>query len=184
MSRALNFIFYQVGWFACVLGLAWDFQRAGILIAVTLVGIHVGLASDRWVQIRLCLTAMLLGLVVDSLQLAAGVFTFPQGQLVRWLPPPCFPVLWLQFATTLCYCMRWLSGRYVLAAFFGLLLAPMAFFAGERFGAIEFPAPRLLHFAMLGFVWSAVVPLLVFVADRWSPPNRSPPNYRLPGSAS
>ena len=100
------------------------------------------------------------------MQMAAGIFTFPRGLIVVGLPPPFMTVLWLLFATTFRYGMRWLSGRYLLSALFGLLGSPMSFLAGERLGAIEFPPPVLLHYAVVGLVWAGAVPLLVWISDR------------------
>ena len=183
MSRFLNLVFYQVGWFACVLGVAWNLQWLGIGIALCLVGLHFWLATDRSLQIKLGLTAAVFGLIIDSGQLWAGVFTFPRGSGVDWLPPPAIAVLWLQFATTFRYSMSWLSRRYVICACFGLFGAPLAFFAGERFGAIEFLSPRLVNFAILGVVWSFAVPLLVFISDRWALQGGVVPNYRSPSTS-
>jgi len=166
MTRFANFAFYQIGWFACVLGVSWGFQWIGVASALCLVFIHLCLASDRNVQIKLALAAAAVGLIIDTAQLAMGVFSFPRGSVIEWLPPPFMTVLWLQFATTLRYCMSWLGGRYGLSAAFGLFGAPLAFFAGERLGAIEFLSPRLAHYTALGLIWSVSVPLLVYIADR------------------
>ncbi len=165
-SRLINFCLYQSGWFACVLGLAWGFQWTGISIALILVGVHFWLAMDRALQIKLTLFAAAWGLMIDSVQMWLGVFTFPDGKLVAWLPPPSITVLWLQFATTFRYCLHWLGGRYALSGLFGFLGAPLAFFAGERLGAIEFLAPRIPHFTVLAVLWLVSVPLLVLVSDR------------------
>ncbi len=62
--------------------------------------------------------------------------------------------------------MRWLSRNYALSACFGLAGAPLAFFAGEKLGAVEFLAPRLTHYALLALLWSVAVPLLIYVSDR------------------
>ncbi len=102
-SRFLNFLLYQVGWLACVLGVSWNLQWLGVSIALCLVGIHFWLAADRSVQIKLACTAAAWGLIVDSTQLWLGVFAFPRGSMVAWLPPPFMAVLWLQFATTFRY---------------------------------------------------------------------------------
>lgn len=179
MSRFFNLIFYQVGWFACVLGISWNLQWFGICIALCLVGLHLCLATDRSLQIKLSLTAAVFGLIVDSVQMWVGVFAFPHGSVVDWLPPPCIAALWLQFATTFRYSMSWLSGRYAICACFGLVGAPLAFFAGERLGAIEFLPPRLVSFAIVGLVWSFAVPILVFIADRWASHDVLP-SYRWP----
>lgn len=178
MSRFVNFLLYQTGWFACVLGAAWGCQWLGICIALCLVGTHFWLAMDRALQMKLSLIAAALGLLVDCTQLWAGVFTFSQGRVLSWLPPPFMTVLWIQFATTFRYCMSWLSGRYRWGAGFGLLGAPLAFYAGERLGAIEVLSPRPLHFAVLGCLWSLVVPLLFYISDRLASNATSTPNYR------
>jgi hypothetical protein len=168
MVPFVNLLLYQGGWFACVLGAAWHDPWLGMSIALCLVGVHFWLVTDRVTQLKLALAALAVGLTIDTAQLWAGVFTFSQGTIVPWLPPPWISVLWVQFATTLRYSMRWLSGRYASSAIFGLLGAPLAFFAGERLGAIEFLAPRLMHFAILGVLWSVAVPFLVFLSDRLS----------------
>ncbi len=178
MTNFWNFLLYQFGWFACVLGLAWDLQWLGATIALCLVGIHFWLATDRAVQVKLVCLAAGVGLIVDCLQLQIGVFSFPRGALRDWLPPASIVVLWIQFATTFRYSMRWLSGRYWLCTIFGLVGAPLAFFAGERLGAIEFLSPRLLNFAILGVLWSIAVPLLINLSDHLASRVAIAPQYR------
>jgi hypothetical protein len=119
-----------------------------------------------------------IGLVVDSVQLWAGVFVFSQGVVVEWLPPPWMSVLWMQFATTFQYSMRWMSGRYTVSACFGFAGAPLAFFAGERLGAIEFLTPRLMHYSVLALLWSVAVPLLVYTSDYLATLRPVSSNYR------
>ena len=170
---------YQLGWFACVIGTAWGFQAAGVSLACVFLILHFFLASDRSTQIKLSAVAAILGLILDSLQLGLGVFAFPRGTAVGGLPPLFMSVLWMQFATTFRYCMGWLSGRYVLSAVFGLVGAPIAFYAGERLGAIEFLDPRHISFLVLGLLWSAAVPLLVLLSDRLDPA-ATDPAYRWP----
>ena len=81
---------------------------------------------------------------------------------------------------TIRYSMRWLSGRYLLGACFGLVGAPLAFFAGERLGAIEFLSPRIKNYSVLGLLWSLSVPLLVFISDRMASRVAVVPTYRWP----
>jgi hypothetical protein len=178
----LNFVFYQVGWFACVLGMAYGLQWLGMTIALALVGLHLCLSTDRGVQVRICLAAALFGLIIDTGQFWAGVFTFPEGIVIEWLPPPTLAVLWIQFATTFRYSMSWLSRRYAVGALFGLFGAPLAYFAGERFGAIEFLPPRMANFVLLGVIWSVAVPALVYLSDRWATRWAVPPGYRWPSA--
>jgi hypothetical protein len=87
-------------------------------------------------------------------------------------------VLWIQFATTFHYSMKWLSGRYVLCALFGFCGAPLAFYAGERLGAIEFLAPRLAQFLALGVLWCGAIPLLIYLSDCLAAKYPIEPTYR------
>ncbi|REK24833.1 MAG: DUF2878 family protein [Planctomycetota bacterium] len=76
-------------------------RRPGACLESTLAGdvarlrlslMHFALARDRAVQVRLALVAVVVGLGVDSAQLAVGAFRFPHGTLVEGLPPPAFAV--------------------------------------------------------------------------------------------
>ena len=166
MTGFLNVLLYEVGWFACVLGAAYGRPWLGISIALLLVGVHLLLTTDRPNQVRLLLVALCVGIVVDSSLLALGVYRFPSGSIVDWLPPVWMSVLWLQFATTFRYCLKWLSGRYVLSAWLAFLGAPLAFLGGERLGAISFAEPRIQNLLILAIFWGVAMPLLIYASDR------------------
>jgi hypothetical protein len=178
MAQFVNFLLYQMGWFCCVLGAAWGFPWLGMSLAAGLVAVHFWLAADRRVQLWLVIIAAAVGGILDTAQLWAGVFAFTSGVVVEWLPPPWMTLLWIQFATTFHFSMSWLSGRYVLCACFGLVGAPLAFFAGERLGAIDFLSPRLFHYVCLALLWSFAVPLLTYVSDSLLAKVPQPPRYR------
>ena len=88
-------------------------------------------------------------------------------------------MLWLQLGTTLRSSLRWLRGRYLLAAAFGAGGGPAAFLAGERLGAAVWGEPRWLTALALAVVWGLATPLLVFAADRIGAGR--PAGYRGPG---
>jgi hypothetical protein len=169
MSKLVNFVLYQVGWFACVLGMAWERPWLGMLGALALVGIHVCLTQHPASELKLISVAGTLGLVLDSFQLWLGVFSFTSGQLTAWLAPPCVVVMWIQFATILPYCLSWLSRRYVLSSLLGFTGGPLAFFGGARLGAVTFLPPQLPHYLMLGLLWGLAFPFLVWSADQLCP---------------
>jgi hypothetical protein len=142
MVRLINYLLYQIGWFACVLGAAYARPWLGIALALPLVAAHFWLTTDRAGQIKMAVFATVIGLFVDGTLLGLGVFRFPSGVLVSGLPPLWMSVLWIQFATTFAYCLHWLSGRYALSALLGLFGAPLAFLGGARLGAIEISPAR------------------------------------------
>jgi len=165
MSLLVNVVLYQVGWFAIVLGAAHGRPWLGSGVALALVAIHLILAHGRPRQVSLILLAGSIGLGLDSLQLSLGVLRFPSGMVIDWLVPPWDVVLWMQFATILPFGLIWLSRRYVLSSVLGLVGGPLAFYTGERLGAVVFLPPRAMHFLLLGLVWAVAFPTLVWLSD-------------------
>ncbi len=166
MTGPLNFLIYQLGWFACVLGAAYQWPWLGVAIAMLLVCIHLMLTTDRPKQARLLFAALCVGVFVDTLLLILGVYRFPSGSIVDWLPPVWMSVLWVQFATTFRYCLSWMSGRYALCSIAALVGAPLAFVGGERLGAVILFSPRITNLLILAAVWAFAVPMLMFISDR------------------
>jgi hypothetical protein len=163
--RLLNYILYQAGWFACVLGAAWGYAAAGTCIGLLTLALHFGLAQHRRAELELALAAAAIGLCVDTTQIWLGTLHFGAGTVVAWLPPPWMVVIWMQFATTFHYSLRWLQHRPLRAALFGAVGGPLAFWAGRRLGVVELHPdlwPSLLSLAVL---WSVAMPLSVWLAE-------------------
>ena len=169
VSKIINVLLYQLGWFSCLLGATWGYPLSGAFFALLLMAVHLVLAESRKSELYLMLSACLLGVVVDTLQQAAGVFTFkidPAWPL--WLPLWIF-VIWAQFATLFHYGLYWLSGRYLLAAFLGLIGGPLAYWGGVRLGAAQFNEALFFSVSSLAVVWALVMPMLVWLSARLDP---------------
>jgi hypothetical protein len=166
MSLLVNFLLYQIGWFAIVVGAGNGHSWLGCCVALLLVGVHFAMVTDRPRHLLLGAAAGVFGVLLDSAQLWIGVFEFPSGSFADWLIPPWIVVLWIQFATILPFCLRWLSGRYLLSAILGFVGGPLAFWGGERLGAVVFLEPRGAHFLVLAAAWGLSFPTLVFLSDR------------------
>ena len=166
MAQGLNFILYYAGWFACILGPAWGYPWTGTLIALALIAAHLGLARRRRDELELMLWSGAIGTAMDTLQIAIGTLYFPIGSVVSWLPPPWLIVLWIQFAATFHFSMRWLKGRPWIAALFGAVGGPLAFAAGRRLDVVQFHAAVWPSLLSLAVVWGAVMPLLLAIAAR------------------
>ena len=67
MRRAhlVNYALYQIGWFACVLGTASHRPWTGLLIALTLVGVHLTRSLERSIEVRLTALAAAVGAMVE-----------------------------------------------------------------------------------------------------------------------
>ena len=71
--------------------------------------------------------------------------------------------LWMNFAATLNVSMAWLRGRYLLAAAFGAIGGPLAYYGGAKLGATE-ALPSLNGMLVLAVGWGIMTPLLVWLA--------------------
>jgi len=161
--KAVNLALFQAAWFAAVLGAARGLFWLGPLSMVPVLAIHLALQEPRRGEVKLLLTAGLLGFIVDTTFVVGGVFTplphlFPQP-----FSPPWMICLWLNFAATLNVSMAWLRGRYLLAAVFGAIGGPLAYYGGAGLGATE-ALPTLSGLLLLAFGWGVMTPLLVRLA--------------------
>jgi Protein of unknown function (DUF2878) len=165
-TKLLNVILYQAGWFCCVLGAAQDWPIIGALSALMLAGIHLSLSRSRKTEGLRMLGACLVGISVDSIQQGLGVFTFktdPAWPL--WLPLWVF-VIWAQFATLFRYALHWLSGRYLLAAIFGMFGGPLAYWGGIKLGAASLGENPVFSIASLTIFWALLTPALFWMSNR------------------
>lgn len=165
-TRVLNFVLYQSGWLCCVLGAANGRPWLGAGIGLVPVLAHLGLARRRGEEASLMLGALALGIVVDTLHMRMGTLSFQGGLLVSGFPPPWLLLLWLQFASTLRYCLSWLLGRYVLGAVLGFVAGAVAYWAGVRLGAATFGVDTAHGLLRIGLSWGICLPLLLIIAQR------------------
>jgi len=161
----LNFIAFQVAWFACVLGGANDRALAGTLVVGAVIGLHLTLARRSLPEALLIAVAAVVGLVWDSLVVAFGLMSYPTGNFAPGLAPYWIIAMWALFATSLNLSMAWLKGRPWLAALFGAVGGPLAYLAGERLGGLQMTDPVLaLGAQALG--WAMLLPMLSRLATR------------------
>lgn len=158
----LNIVLFQLGWFTCVLGAANGYAREGAIAAGLIVALHIARATRPGREAKLALAAALLGLAFESALVWAGWVRVDDG--IYWLV-----ALWALFATTLNESLRMLQTRPWIAALFGAVGGPLAYYAGARMGALDFVQPAAM-LAALAVGWAAATPLLLSVARRLNVP--------------
>jgi hypothetical protein len=167
MTVALNFVAFQLGWFACVLGAAHGWPWAGTGVALAIVAWHVARAERPRGELLLVLVAAAIGAAWDSALALAGWIRYPAGALIEGTAPHWIVALWMLFATTLNLSLAWLKRSAVLAAVFGAAGGPLAYWAGERLGALTLAEPAVALFA-LAAGWAVLTPLLLQIAARFA----------------
>jgi hypothetical protein len=160
-----NIVLFQLGWFACVLGAAHGYAREGAIAAALIVAWHIARAARPAREALLALAAAALGLVFESLLVQAGWVRFDAGVLVDGAAPYWMVALWALFATTLNVSLRVLQTRPWIAALFGAVGGPLAYYAGARMGALDLVQPVAM-LAALAVGWAIATPLLLSFARR------------------
>jgi hypothetical protein len=165
MRLFINFIGFQIGWFACVIGAANGQPLLAIICAFLIVAIHL-YRNSSYAELLIIVVAMLIGFVWESLLVASGWLSYINTSDSERFAPVWLVAMWAVFATTINLSMAWLKGRWFLAAIMGAVFGPLAFVAGEKLGTVEFVnQPTALMALALG--WACLMPLLLRLADQF-----------------
>jgi hypothetical protein len=163
MRVLINFVAYQIAWFACVLGGAHDLPWVGVAVTAVAVAIHLALVPSPARDALLILAVAAIGALWDGLLAGFGLLEYPSGMILPWLAPVWIIAMWAGFATLLHVALRWLLPYRWLAALLGAVGGPLAYYAGMRLGAVNFPDP-VAALAVLAAGWSVLMPLGCWLA--------------------
>ena len=171
MAVFLNFVLFQVAWFACVLGAAYGMPWIGPLVVALVAAFHLLKVPEPRAEAMLLLSAAIIGLVFDSILVASGWLSYEVGQWHASLAPYWIVTMWVAFATTFNVSLHWLKGRGLLAFLFGAIGGPFAYLAGAGLGAVVINDIPLAMIA-LALGWGLLMPVLMILAthfDGWRP---------------
>ena len=160
-----NFALYQLAWLACVWGAAAGRSGIGVAVALGVVAVRLRGAGRLGAELRLILLTGLIGGAWESLLTGLDWVRYQDSWATGW-PPLWIIALWLAFATTFNVSLRWLRNRAGLAALLGLVGGPLAWWAGERLGALDLVAPGF-SLCVIGLGWAALMPILLALAARY-----------------
>lgn len=163
-----NFILFQIGWLSCVIGGASSsYHWIGVAVVTAIITLHLLRSYVISNEIMLIVIATLLGTSWDSALMGAGLLAFNNGVVFDAIIPFWMVAMWALFATTLNVSMQWMKNRYLLAAVFGAIGGPVAYYAGHRLGAVEFSqvSTALL---VVGAGWAVIMPLLMHLSTRFN----------------
>ena len=153
MKILVNIFLFQLIWLLCVLN-----GNRGAMAALPLLLIHLVMTRDRGADLKMMTFMFFLSQLVDGTLQQIGFFTFanPGFPIPLWLM-----VIWLGLAITPNHSLAWLKNRPLLAAVFGALGGPFAYWAGARLGAASFgwalPQAVLFLAIIWAFTWSLVM---------------------------
>ena len=165
MALLVNFLGFQLGWFACVLGAANDNELLGMIIALGIVIYHVVSQADSTNELKLVFAAVAIGLFWETGVLNLNILHYPSHHEASFWAPQWLIMMWALFATTINLSMGWLKGRWFLAVLMGAIFGPLAFIAGEKLGAVVF-LDSSLSMITLAIGWGLLMPALLWLAQR------------------
>ena len=166
MMQFWNLVVVHIAWFAAVLGSAHRMPVLGTAVVLASIGWHLAV-SARWrSEAKLVGAALLIGLVVESAMAPMDVVTFTSGQFAPRTAPYWMVSLWGMLGMTLNVTMRWLKGRWLLAAIAGAVVGPLSYVSGVDLGAAKF-VDENAALVILVVVWAVLMPSLMWISDRW-----------------
>lgn len=166
----INFLLFQIGWFACVLGAAKQNNWPGVGFLVVFMLWHFSQAKIASKELSLVLIAVLIGGVFDQIMTQNNLLTY-QAHSFTALPPAWILALWAEFAMTLNVSLRWMKniksrGKYWVATLFGAIGGPLAYMGAAKLGAVSLDNLPASYIA-LGLGWALITPALVRLAQQF-----------------
>ena len=158
----INFILFQIAWFACVIGAANNLPWLGVIVTAAVVWWHLSRAKPLRAELRLLLSALIIGASFDQLLLSFALVDYVHHGWSSTLVPVWIMALWLGFSTIINVSLRWMRGRHLIAVVFGAIGGPLAYIAAEKLGAvvlIGYPS-----YIALAIGWAVITPLLLHIS--------------------
>jgi len=179
----INQGFFQAAWPACVIGAAYGKIWIGLVVVG---GMAVWqLRSVRRHQLDFTLVAICLGIgfVLDSLFVQLGILDYATAWPWAEFAPIWIMLLWVALALVINHSMRAFQNRLVLLSIFGGIGSPMSYFAGSRFGAVEWLVPAWQVILATGLSWAILLPALFWYAGQ-SPDESDPAKDQSKGQSN
>jgi hypothetical protein len=173
-----NLVLFKLGWLACV-GFAATGKPLLATAAVAVVALlHLVSVPNVVKEALLLMTAALIGLAWESFLVATGLLVYPGYEGAGFIAPYWIVAMWVLFATTINYGLKWVKKGWPIAIAAGLIGGPLAFYGGASMGAVEF-SHTLTALAVIGAGWAVLLPLLVLISDTiidspWLEPGSKP----------
>lgn len=163
-----NVVGFQAVWLACVAGAGRGLPWAGPAAALLFTVFTLGWGGKPRQDLRLLIIAVPLGWLLDSGFAASGWLVYAQAWPWTWVAPAWIGSLWIGFALTLNHSMAFLRHQPWLAAAFGAVGGPLAYWTAARaFDAVDFGQPMAWVLAALALGWALILPLLFWTERRF-----------------
>lgn len=169
MKNWINFIAFQLVWFAAVGGASYGIWWAGPVALMIFILYHFRSGVAVRGDFKLMWLALALGFATDTLMAASGLSTYSSPLPPAPLAPFWILSLWIGFALTLNHSLRYLNVRPLIIAPLAAVVGPISYYgAGRVWGAVEITPPVWIALTVLGLCWLLSMLTLSLTARRFS----------------
>ncbi len=150
----VDLVLFKISWIMLVV-----FQAQAIVPAMGIILLKVMTWPDIHKSLNIIVTTLVIGLIMDFILTATGVFVFPDYNMPLWLV-----LLWVSFAMTLPRGFSFIAKLHpMIQACTGMLAGSVGYFAGYLLGAVAFGFSLSLSLIFIGLLWSGFIPLLFWL---------------------
>ena len=166
MTRAflVNQGLFQLAWPACVIGAAHGILWTGLLVVGLLMLWQLHPTNRHPLDWRMLAVCLALGFVLDSAWVQIGLLQYASAWPWPGFAPIWIMLLWIAVALVINHSMAAFKQRLVLLTVAGAVGSPFSYFAGSRFGAVEWLAPAWQVILATGLSWALILPFLFWLA--------------------
>ncbi|OUU80905.1 MAG: hypothetical protein CBC38_00175 [Gammaproteobacteria bacterium TMED78] len=161
----INFLFFQLGWFACVVGAANNLYLLGPIVVFFVVFFYLARSINPVKELFFVLIVSLIGLLWENFIIILEVLEYRSNNIVIGFAPLWIVAMWASFSTTIKISLSWLNRKIYLLFIFGFFGGPLSFYAGESLGGVIF-LDRALGYTLLAVGWSIMFPLLFYISNK------------------
>ena len=163
-SKVINFIFFQLVWFICIIGAATNETHAAVAFSLLIILFHLYLTKDKKNELKILLLASILGFLFDGFLLKNELVLYANHGWSYSITPLWIIVLWMGFAITLNSSLSWLKKKIKLSVLLGAIGGPLAYLAGEKLNAVTILSPNAIIVIAIG--WGIITPLLIIITNK------------------
>jgi len=163
----VNYLLFQLGWFACVLG----GNKIALAATVVILAIHLRCIGSWAMEKQLLAITFFLGCAIDSFLGNMAILQFHHDEsriLPLWLA-----CLWLIFATTLRHSLDWSRTHRLYGTVLGFVGGPLSYYAGSQLSEVTLAPPLWRTLLLLAIIWAITIPMLQSFSQAWLNKTRS-----------
>jgi len=155
---------FQIVWLASALGAAQGRTAPGVIVAAVFIGAVLAMQRSSSSECLAVLASGFTGFLAESALVLTELVRFAAPWPSPQLAPAWIVALWLAFGATLSAMASLLGHHFVIkASVTGIVAGPLAYWAGERLGALEIVGSVPLTYLAIALIWAVALPsLLVF----------------------